>query len=1187
MALQDHKLLHCLFFFFVFSIHVVALDSADAIQGCGGFVEARSSLIKSRKPTDAKLDYSHITVELRTLDGLVKDRTQCAPNGYYFIPVYEKGSFVIKVKGPEGWSWDPNQVPVLVDHTGCNKNEDINFRFTGFSISGKVVGAVGGESCSSTNAGPSNVNVELLDSSGNILSSVLTSVAGTYSFTNIIPGRYNLRASHDDLNIEVRGSTEVDLGFGNSEVDDVFFVSGYNIRGLVVAQGNPILGVHFYLYSDDVKEVHCPQGSGNPSGHRTALCHSISDADGTFKFKSIPCGVYELVPYYKGENTVFDVSPASVAVTVQHGHATISEKFQVTGFSVGGRAVDTNGKGVDGVKIVVDGIERSITDKKGYYKLDQVTSKQYLIEAKKEHYKFKKLVNLMVLPNMASVADIKAVSYDVCGSVQIVDFGNKAKVVLTHGPQHVEPKTKETDDNGFFCFEVPPGDHRLSATAGRDADLVFLPPHIDVHVNGPLLSLKFYQAQVNVRGSVACKEKCDSSVSVALVRLDAKSNDEKLTVGLTEQSNEFLFQNILPGKYALEVKHLLDKWCWEQSSVLVNVGTEDVQGIEFIQKGYWVEVVSTHDIDSYLHQSDGSRVNLKVKKGSQDICIESPGVHELHFVNSCVLFGSSPVKINTANTLPIYLKGEKYLVKGQIRVELTSQNGVHQLPENLLVDVLNNKGTVIDGSSARLVVTGNKKLDTAFYEFQVWANPGEILTFVPRDIRKSKEEKKLLFYPSQHQVKVAENGCEASVPPFSGRLGLYIEGSVAPPLPDVFIKIIAGQDSQNGQIKKNEIAFATTTNKNGLFIGGPMYDDIAYHIEATKPGYHVKEIGPYSFSCQKLGQISVRIHSKEDAKELFPSVLLSLSGEDGYRNNSISAAGGTFVFDNLFPGSFYLRPLLKEYAFSPSAEAVELGSGETSEVVFQATRVAYSAMGVVTLLSGEAKEGVSIEARSESKGFYEETVTDSSGSYRLRGLHPHTTYTIKVARKASSIERASPESVVVEVGYEDMKGLDFLVFEKPDTSLVTGTIDGERMKELHQHLRLEVRSAADPSNIESLLPLPLSNFFQVKGLPKGKHLMQIRSSLSSNTFRFQSQVIEVDLEKHTQIHVGPLRYKVEDDNHKQELTPAPVYPVIIGVSVIALFISMPRLKDMYQTNVGGVASTKKDVRKIPVRKRTY
>ncbi|GJU44999.1 nodal modulator 1 [Tanacetum coccineum] len=54
------------------------------------------------------------------------------------------------------------------------------------------------------------------------------------------------------------------------------------------------------------------------------------------------------------------------------------------------------------------------------------------------------------------------------------------------------------------------------------------------------------------------------------------------------------------------------------------------------------------------------------------------------------------------------------------------------------------------------------------------------------------------------------------------------------------------------------------------------------------------------------------------------------------------------------------------------------------------------AMGVVTLLSGQPKEGVSLEARSDLKGSYEETVTDSSGSYHLRGLHPDTSYTIRV-----------------------------------------------------------------------------------------------------------------------------------------------------------------------------------------------
>lgn len=79
----------------------------------------------------------------------------------------------------------------------------------------------------------------------------------------------------------------------------------------------------------------------------------------------------------------------------------------------------------------------------------------------------------------------------------------------------------------------------------------------------------------------------------------------------------------------------------------------------------------------------------------------------------------------------------------------------------------------------------------------------------------------------------------------------------------------------------------------------------------------------------------------------------------------------------------------------------------------------YSAMGSVTLLSGQPREGVSVEARSESKGYYEETVTDSSGSYRLRGLIPDTTYVIRIVKKdgmgSTKIERASPESIAIKV----------------------------------------------------------------------------------------------------------------------------------------------------------------------------
>ncbi|XP_038713639.1 uncharacterized protein LOC120007468 [Tripterygium wilfordii] len=139
----------------------------------------------------------------------------------------------------------------------------------------------------------------------------------------------------------------------------------------------------------------------------------------------------------------------------------------------------------------------------------------------------------------------------------------------------------------------------------------------------------------------------------------------------------------------------------------------------------------------------------------------------------------------------------------------------------------------------------------------------------------------------------------------------------------------------------------------------------------------------------------------------------------------------------------------------------------------------------------------------------------------------------KDALASSVIERASPEFVTIEVGSEDISGLDFLVFEQPEKTILSCHVEGKEIEELHSNLLVEIKSACDTSKIESVFPLPLSNFFQVKDLPKGKHLVQLKYSIPLSTHTFESGAIEVNLEKNAQIHVGPLRYKVEEDHHKQ------------------------------------------------------
>ncbi len=43
-----------------------------------------------------------VWVQLYTQEGLLKSSTECAPNGYYFIRIYDKGQFFLTVQGPEG-----------------------------------------------------------------------------------------------------------------------------------------------------------------------------------------------------------------------------------------------------------------------------------------------------------------------------------------------------------------------------------------------------------------------------------------------------------------------------------------------------------------------------------------------------------------------------------------------------------------------------------------------------------------------------------------------------------------------------------------------------------------------------------------------------------------------------------------------------------------------------------------------------------------------------------------------------------------------------------------------------------------------------------------------------------------------------------------------------------------------------
>jgi len=62
----------------------------------------------------------------------------------------------------------------------------------------------------------------------------------------------------------------------------------------------------------------------------------------------------------------------------------------------------------------------------------------------------------------------------------------------------------------------------------------------------------------------------------------------------------------------------------------------------------------------------------------------------------------------------------------------------------------------------------------------------------------------------------------------------------------LFILLWGAQEStfriiRNCLLKKGDLVLQTSIGSDGLFLGGPLYDDTEYYFEASK-GYHLKAL---------------------------------------------------------------------------------------------------------------------------------------------------------------------------------------------------------------------------------------------------------------------------------------------------------------------------------------------------------
>ncbi|TNN63976.1 Nodal modulator 1 [Liparis tanakae] len=211
---------------------------------------------------------------------------------------------------------------------------------------------------------------------------------------------------------------------------------------------------------------------------------------------------------------------------------------------------------------------------------------------------------------------------------------------------------------------------------------------------------------------------------------------------------------------------------------------------------------------------------------------------------------------------------------------------------------------------------------------------------------------------------------------------------------------------------------------------GPLHSDRQYNISASKEGFVLSAVEGTrgDFKAFALAGVTFKIRSEEGVP--LSGVLLSLSGGQ-FRSNLLTQNTGLLTFNNLSPGQYYFKPMMKEFRFEPVSQMITVDEGQNLSIDITGIKTAYSCYGAVQSLSGDPERDVAVEAlgQAECSLYSEDTVTDEEGRFRLRGLLPSCKYLIQLRAEGNDhIERALPQHRAIEVGSTDIEGVNIIAF---------------------------------------------------------------------------------------------------------------------------------------------------------------
>ncbi|VDO95263.1 unnamed protein product [Soboliphyme baturini] len=464
---SDTLAMNALLKFFSFVCLAMISVGAQEVFSCGGFIKS-----------DLPFDYNRIKVQLYTDEGNLKYETDCAPNnGYYMVPVYVKGKYVIKLDPPKGWGFEPESFKLEVDgqRDPCSKGEDINFHFRGFMVSGKVILANDGTSLS-------DVNVAFLDGEKKEVKSVKTK-NGWYQFHMVYPGDYFVKLNDPSVCGDQR-LLHIQVINDSILIEDNLKILGFSLQGYLKKGSVSVSDTEVMLYSSEkyrpfecdtavVADFELPA----KLSHLFYLCKATANENGKFVFPCVAPGQYYIFPYGRKGGLIYDFSPKVMEAKIVTQPRILQDPFSVVGLSVVGSVLwKHNGAGISEVDIFLDNKLVTRTNARGIYILEKLSAGSHIIQPKKEDLEFRSQT-IDVSEKEVSISPFVVERFQLCGRVIISVFPpsvpklTQRKLLLTNSITK-EVFSLTTNSNGNFCRLVSRGKYVLEVNiVVKDEDI--------------------------------------------------------------------------------------------------------------------------------------------------------------------------------------------------------------------------------------------------------------------------------------------------------------------------------------------------------------------------------------------------------------------------------------------------------------------------------------------------------------------------------------------------------------------------------------------------------------------------------------------------------------------------------------------------------------------------------------------